>query len=194
MDVKEREAGDRECLKRLAASERGAKQRDRFRAVHLALEGIVTEDIRKRLGRSRNFVQRWVYAYRDGGIKAISPRKQSGRRPKLTPEQVEQLKQRLDAGPTEKDGVCTLRGRDIGAIIQDMFKTTYSLNGVYHLLHSMGYSCLKPRPRHEKNDPAAMEQWKHDAPFLFSESASSTPTRKSKSGSKTRPVSGRRAR
>jgi len=194
MDVQEREAGDRKRLLTLAASERNAKQRDRFRAVSMALNGEFTDDIMESLSRSRNFVQRWVYAYRDGGIEAISPKKQTGRKPKLTSEQIEKLKQRLDAGPTEKDGVCTLRGRDIGSIIEEMFNTSYSLNGVYHLLHSIGYSCLKPRPRHEKNDPAAMEQWKKDAPFLFRESANTTPVNRLKSGSRTRPASGRRAR
>ncbi len=194
MDVKERMAGDLEGLRTLAASERNAKQRDRLRAVALALDGELTEEIMTTLDRSKNFVQRWVYAYRDGGIEAIRAKKQTGRKRKLTKQQSDQLAERLDAGATEKDAVCTLRGEDIRAIIQEMFDTSYSLNGVYALLHAMGYSRLRPRPRHEKNNPAAMEEWKKAAPLLSSASASSTPARKSRSGGRTKPASDRRAR
>lgn len=194
MDVQERVAGDRESLRNLAASERNAKQRDRLRAVMLALDGELTQDIMDTLDRSKNFVQRWVYAYRRGGIEAIKPKKQTGRKRKLTPAQIDRLVERVDAGPTPQDRVCTLRGEDIRGIIRDTFHTSYSLNGVYALLHALGYSCLRPRPRHEKNDPAAMEEWKKSAPLLSSASATSTPASRSRPGSRTRPASDRRAR
>lgn len=194
MNVSEREVGDRDRLLVLAETERHAKQRDRFRAVAMALDDELTQDIADTLGRAKSFVQSWVYAYRDGGIEAIKPVKQTGRRPKLTKDQLARLTKRLDAGPTDKDGVCTLRGRDICSIIETMFNTSYSLNGVYRLLHSMGYSCLKPRPRHEKNSPEAMKAWLEAAPLLSRASAGSTPASKSRSGSRTRPASVRRAR
>jgi hypothetical protein len=38
---------------------------------------------------------------------------------------------------------------------------------VYNLLRRLGFSCLSPRPRHEKNDPAAMEKFEQDAPSSF---------------------------
>lgn len=193
MDVKERTRGDRELLAQLAKRERNGKQRDRFIAVGMALDGEFTEDIMERLERSKNFVQRWTYAYRDRGIDGLTPKKNSGRPSKLKEDQIQQLKARLNAGPTQEDGVCTLRGRDIVRIIKQTFDQEYSLNGVYRLLHSMGYSCLKPRPRHEKNDPKAMEDWVKQAPLFSSTSASSTPARRSKSGSRTRHASGRRA-
>jgi transposase len=68
MRVSEREAGDVAELDRRAKSERNALQRDRFRAVLLALEGKKAVAIAKTLSRSRRSVQDWVYAYRDGGI------------------------------------------------------------------------------------------------------------------------------
>lgn len=69
-------------------------------------------------------------------------------------------------GPREGDGVCTLRGKDAVRILNGEFGVAYSLNGVYDLLHRLGFSCLSPRPRHEKNDPAAMEAFKERAPLL----------------------------
>ena len=55
------------------ASEKNAKQRDRLRAVALALAGQEAPRIARMLGRSRRFVQEWVYVYRDAGLEAVKP-------------------------------------------------------------------------------------------------------------------------
>ena len=57
-------------LNRRIRGERDAEQRDRYRVVVLAIEGCETKVIQLRSSRSRGFVQRWVYAYRDRGSKA----------------------------------------------------------------------------------------------------------------------------
>lgn len=174
-------------LRRLFQQTSNAKQRDRFRAVLLALEGHTTPQIRTLLARSKNFVQRWNYAYRDGGIAALCPRRQTGRPPLLPRAQEPAFKQRILNGPTANDqGVCTLRAKDAMRILEQEFGVQYSLDGVYDLLHRLGLSCLKPRPRHRKNDPQAMQQWLDDAPFLSSRSARNTPTGPSRSGSRTK--------
>ncbi len=194
MDVKECTAGDRQRLAQRIASERNAKQRDRLRAAALAIDGRMTEEIADTLGRSRRFVQRWAYAYRDGGIDAIKARKQPGAAPRLAPAQRARLEARLDAGPLPSDGVCTLRGADVVKILEKEFGVPYSLSGAYGVLHEIGYSSLNPRARHRKNDPEAMEAFKARAPLLSAKSARLTRRRRSRSGSKTRPASGSRAR
>ena len=57
------------------------------------------------------------------------------------------------------------------------------------LMHRLGLSCLKPRPKHRKNDPEKMEQWLDNAPFLSKPSETNTPTKKSRSGSWMKPGS-----
>jgi transposase len=166
MLVMEREAGDVERLEQLMDQERDALRRDRYRAVRLALQGNEAVDIADRLDRSRRSVQDWVYAYREGGIDAIQPKPRPGRRPKLPREREAELKARLDAGPRLEDGVCTLRGKDVVRILDQEFGVRYSLDGVYDLLERLNYSCLAPRPRHEKGDPAAQQEFKEQAPFL----------------------------
>jgi transposase len=74
----------------------------------------------------------------------------------------------MTAGPREGDGVCTLRGKDAVRILNEEFHAPYTLNGVYDLLHRLNLSCLTPRPRHEKNDPKAMEEFKKSTPLLYS--------------------------
>jgi putative transposase len=154
-----------EVLER-SGKECNAKQRDRYRAVLLALDGQSTEFIMHTLDRSRNFVQRWVYAYRDGGIEAIRPKRQSGRPRKLTELEEERFRERMLAGPRAEDAVCSLRGEDARRIIEGEFGVKYSLPGVYVLLHRLGLSSLVPRPKHKKNDPAKMRQWLDEAPLL----------------------------
>lgn len=166
MNVSERSAGDVTELTRRAAAEPNALQRDRYRAVLMALEGDEAVEIAEALGRARRSVQDWVYAYRDGGVDNLLPGKSPGRPTKLAREREAEFKARLDAGPRPEDGVCTLRGRDVVSILEREFGVTYSLDGAYDLLERLGYSCLTPRPRHEKDDPAAMAEFKRQAPLL----------------------------
>ena len=71
------------------------------------------DEIAKGIGRSPRFVDEWIARYRSQGLPGLIPKKQPGARPKLTPELEARLRQRLEAGPTPADEVCTLRGKDI---------------------------------------------------------------------------------
>jgi transposase len=138
LHVTERQAGDVAELARRAGREPRAAQRDRYRAVLMALDGKGAPAIAKTLARSRRHVQDWVYAYRDGGIDGLRPKPRPGRPTKLPRGREAELRARLG----------------------------YTLDGAYDLLHRLGYSCLTPRPMHEKNDPAAAEHFKGNAPLL----------------------------
>lgn len=195
MQIHEREAGDRQRLAERMRREADAEQRDRYRAALLAIEGEQTQTIMATLARSRGFVQRWAYAYRDGGIEAIGAARRGGSKPKLDPTAQAAFIERFKAGPTEADGgLCTLRGKDAVRILAEEFGQPYSLNGVYKLLHRNGLECLRPRPRHRKNDPEAMRRWLEDAPLLSGASGRPTPTSGSRSGSRTKRGSGSKAR
>ena len=155
MQITERRPGDLAKLKAAARREARAEQRDRLLAVVKALEGRETLAIADALSRSRAFVQRWAYAYRDGGIDAIAARKRGGDRSKIKGVAADRLKARLDGGPKPADKVCSLRGKDIQRIAKEELGAEVSLTTVYRTLHRMGYACLAPRPRHEKQDPRA---------------------------------------
>jgi transposase len=160
-------------------------QRDRLRAIALALDGEMTKDIEAKLGRSKAFVQKWVYAYREKGLEAIKPGKAPGARPKLTPEQTREFRQRVLDGPRAEDGVCTLRGLDFQRILREEFGVEYSLNGVYQLLHRLGFSSLAPRPKHRKTDFEVQEQFKVDTPLLWMSSDGKHKVYVYRSGSRT---------
>jgi len=169
MHVKERQPGDVDRLKELIRQERHAKQRDRYRIALLAVEGRAKLDIASILSVAKSTVEYWAYRYRDGGIDALTPKPYGGSTPKLDGEQAEAFKARFANGPKPEDGVCTLRGKEAQKILNEEFGVDYALSSVYDVLHRLNFSCLKPRPKHERNDPQQLEQFKRDAPFLSSE-------------------------
>ena len=176
MTVELHGAGDLDRLRQLVREEPKAIQRDRYRVVLLAAgphagEAEMTRrQIADAVGRSRQFVDEWVGRYRSGGVDRLQARKQPGNRPSLTPGQQAAFKARLLAGPAADadGGVCTLRGKDAQRILDAEFGVPLKLSAVYAWMHRVGLSCLKPRPRHRKNDPAAMAEWLERAPLLCS--------------------------
>ena len=62
--------------------------------------------------------------------------------------------------------MCTLRGKDMVRILKEEFNASYGLDEAYDLQNRLGYSCLEPRPRHEKNDPTAVQEFKDRARLL----------------------------
>ena len=168
MQIKEREVGDAAKLAALARRERDAEQKDRLVAALHACRGEETLRIAGMLCRSRAFVQRWAYAYRDGGIAALKEQPRGGSKPKLRGEAAQKLAARIDAGPTPGDKVCTLRGKDVQRIAREELGTDLSLSSAYRTLHRLGYSCLAPRPRHEKQDLAAQSRFKEESAPLLS--------------------------
>ena len=103
MNVTAPEPPDLTRLDALIDAERDAKQRDRYRAVRLALAGGEAHAVAATVGRRRTVVQTWAYGYRDGGLAALTPRKQPGRRPALTADQRASFRVRVLAGPTDAD-------------------------------------------------------------------------------------------
>jgi transposase len=95
MNVTPHQPEDLRELRQRIRRETNAKQRDRYRAVLLALEGQPTVVIMDKLARSKNFIQRWVYAYRDTGLEAVRAAKSPGITPKLPRDQESIFLERL---------------------------------------------------------------------------------------------------
>lgn len=166
MRVEWKDAMDAQRLVERVATAANAKQRDRYRVVLIAGRGLgdkrelQREQIAQAVGRSRQFVDQWVGRYRRGGIDALIPRPQPGATRRLTAEQEAQLCAMLEAGPSCEEGIAAYNGPILREKIEQRFGKVYSLNGVYQLLHRLGYNDLMPRPRHPDTDPAALEAFK----------------------------------
>lgn len=187
MRVEDRHGVDE--LRREARGQKDVRIRIRLQAIVLAKQGRTAEEIASALNASRRPVQEWVRRYNQSGVEGLRRRAGQGRRENLSVEERDRLCARIEAAPREEDEVCTLRGKDIQRILHKEFGKLYHLNGVYALLHRLGYSCLMPRPKHRQADPQAQEAFKK-TPWRRSR-PSAKPILKSvwRSGSRTKPAS-----
>jgi len=182
MKVDWKDAGDADRLRELIAAEDDAKQRDRYRVVLLAGEGLgdmpecEREQIAAVVGRSRQFVDEWVGRYRQGGIALLIPQKQPGAKSKLTLEQQQELLKWLEEGPAEQEKLAAYNGPILREMIKERFGKLYSLNGIYALLHRLGYNDLMPRTTHPDTDPVVLEAFKKkSSPKRWRRSGKPTP-------------------
>jgi transposase len=144
----------------LAKSESNPRLARRIQAVALARQGHSCPEIAKMTGNCLRAIQMWVAKYNAHSIKGLNEQHRSGRCPKLPASKYKKFCSLIDAVPDKKDSTATLSGKDIQQILRESFGVVYTLDGVYKLLHRLGYSCLKPRPRHEKADPLVQEEFK----------------------------------
>lgn len=151
-----------EELKRLERREKNAERARRMRVVILGMEGWTAPAVAMATGLSRRVCQQWVARFNADGLSGLDDRR--GRKPggPLTDEQKQQIRKRIEDGPTEDDQVCSLRGKDFQRILENEFGVRRSLAAVYYLLHSLGYSYLRPRPKHHKADPVAVEAFRQE--------------------------------
>jgi transposase len=132
----------------------------RHQAVVLAKQGHSAPAIARALGCSRRAVQAWVDRYNQGGLAALQERPHTGRPPRLAAADVPRFRDRLEAGPTPEDGVCTFRCQDLRRILEEEFGVSLRRQAVYDLLHRLDYSSLMPRPQHEQANPEVQEFFK----------------------------------
>src|SRR5215211_1722964 len=119
MHVEEHESLER--LRELARLQKRAREHRRFRAVVLAREGKTAPQIAGALGCGRRPAQEWVRRYNAGGIAALAERRHTGRPPRVSAEQGEKLRLRIDAGPAPADGTCAFHGEDVRRILEQEF-------------------------------------------------------------------------
>ena len=191
MYVKDRHGIDE--LRTLARTAKDGRVRTRLLALALAKQGRTAVHAAELLGMSRRIVQKWVQRYNEDGLAGLSDRPGRGRTCKLSADQQRQLQKRIEAGPRKEDGVCALRGTDVQTILEREFGVLYHLNGVYALLHRLGYSSLMPRPRHQKTDPKVQAGLKKTSLSRSRPSAKPIAISRSRSGFRMKPGSGSKA-
>jgi len=147
-------------LQKLYRSETNARLARRIHGVYLASKGLTCPQIMEITGSARRTIQQWVAKYNTGGIKALKDSPRCGAPTKLSQKQQQAFCKRIEAGPTEQDRTSVLNGPVIREILEQEFGVSYSLRGVYCLLHRLRFSCLCPRPQHEKANPQSQEEFK----------------------------------
>jgi len=123
-------------------TEKIARLAQRIHGIYLASKGLTCPEIMNITGAARRTIQQWVHKYNKEGIAGLKDKPRPGTPTKLPRKKELKLRNRIEAGPTKADGVSVLNGPAIRRLLEREFGVLYSRQGLYDLLHRLGYSCL----------------------------------------------------
>jgi transposase len=135
----------------------------RLRAWELHQLGWKQHEIAAALGVTPGAVSQWLKRAREAGAQALRRRPAPGRRPRLTPQQREQLPHLLSRGATAWGfrGEFWTTARIVG-VIEQQFGVRYHRASISRLLQAIGWSRQKPVRRAKQRDEAALAQWRDE--------------------------------
>jgi transposase len=108
----------------------------------------------------------WHHHWREAG--EPPPLQPRGPRPRLSPEQLEQLQHELLRGARAHGYASELWTlARIADLIRKLFGVRHHPSSVFRLLRGLGWSCQKPEQRAKERDEAAIQRWvREDWPAL----------------------------
>jgi len=136
-------------------------ERVRHSAVRMHAQGIAPKAIARAVDRTMRTVHKWIVAVRDHGPEAINARPHAGAEPKLSPEQREDLRERLLEG-AQAHGFSTdlWTAPRVRQLIQQQYGVAYHVNYVPELMKALNFSPQKPVRRARERDEEAIAQWR----------------------------------
>ena len=144
-----------EELRRSARREPDRRAAMRLLAIANALGGLSRAEAARSAGMERQALRDAVLRYNAEGVDGLRDRPRSGRPEELTPGQQAALKAWVLRGPNPaRDQVSAWRLVDICAQAEQAYGVRYSEWGMARLLHRLGLSCQKARPRHPQGSAA----------------------------------------
>ncbi len=132
----------------------------RITALQLLSDQLAPALIAKRLEVAVSSVYAWLKAFMQHGVAALKYGPKRGRKAKLAQSQLETLKQKLLAGPTEcgySSGMWN--GALVAKLIEREFNEHYHPRYVPSLLKELGFSYHKARFVSDHLDPVRRAQW-----------------------------------
>jgi len=125
---------------------RDKRQADRVKAVIALSKGLSPKSIAEILLIDEKTSRNYFQAYLEKGAKGLLVMKYQGSSSKLSKRQVKELEQHLEK-------IVYLDAKSVIQHIKRNYKIVYSLSGVTHLLHRIGFSYKKPSPTPGKQNP-----------------------------------------
>lgn len=136
-------------------------ERRRFKAARFFEQGLSQAEVARRLGVHKQSVNRWHQAWKNKGAQGLRKAGRAGRRARLQPAQLAQLRQGLKDGPEALgygSGLWTVWR--VADLIERQTGQKYHPGHVWRILRSLGWSCQRPVGRATQRDEAAIRKWK----------------------------------
>jgi len=129
--------------------------------IRLNHDGKKQQQIADLIGCSQAAVSKWISGYESGRTLDTLPR--SGRPTKLTAYCIKKLKRKLlNEIRSANKRFCSLSTKQLGNIIKKEIGKQYSMRHVERIMHKLGFSLIKPRPKHIKQDPKKVAEFKEE--------------------------------
>lgn len=159
--IRLRQDFDAAILRQLAATVKDAGQARRLLALAAVYDGKDREEAARLSGMDRQTLRDWVHRFNRCGPDGLINAKSPGRSPKVSQEQMEELARLVEAGPDpEKDGFARWRCVDLKRVLGARFAVDLSEVSLGRILKKLGFSHISARPRHPKQDPEAIANFK----------------------------------
>jgi transposase len=145
----------------VAGRAKDATQVRRLLAIAAVYDGMDREAAARIGGMDRQTLRDWVHRFNALGPEGLVDRWAGGPKPRLTPEQKEELARLVEAGPDlATEGIVRWRCLDLKEEIRKRFGVDYHERTVGKLLKELGFSHVSARPRHPRQKPETVEDFK----------------------------------
>ena len=137
--------------------------------IKLKQDGKKQQQIAQLIGCSQAAVSKWISKYRSGRTLETLPR--SGRPTKLNGARLKKLRSKLllEVKKVNKK-YCSLSTKQFAGIIKKEVGREYSMRHVERIMHKIGFSLIKPRPKHIKQDPRKEKEFREQFKKNFKKS------------------------
>lgn len=133
----------------------------RIEGVRLLQSGKMSQvQIAQHLGVSEATISKWKKVLEESGPDGLQSRKASGRPPKMSTAQQEQLAEKLEKGALAA-GFSTEQWTQVRVkkVIEQEFGVHYHRDYISRLLKGLGWSVQKPDPRAIERDEELIQAW-----------------------------------
>jgi len=136
-------------------------ERRRLSAAKLFEQGLAQAEVARKLGVHRQSANRWHAAWKRDGTKALKHPGRAGRKPRLTPPQLQKLRRGLLVGPEALGyGTGLWTTWRVADLIERQTGLKFHPGHVWRILRGLGWSCQRPTGRAVQRDEAAIKKWK----------------------------------
>jgi transposase len=167
----------RNSPKRRSRNDYATEQQRRLESAQLFRKGHSQAEVARQLGVSRQAASRWHAAWLRGGRQALAGAGRSGRKPKLSGEQLCQLEAILLAGAPAagyETDLWTLKR--IAQVIRREFGVALHVGHIWKVLGQLGWSCQRPQRKARERHDEAVRRWvRHRWPRIKKRPATADP-------------------
>lgn len=136
------------------------EQQRRLRSGELFAKGYSQAEVARRLEVSRQAASRWHRAWQTDGKKALAGAGGTGRKRKLSGDELCCLEAVLLAGPQAQGYETPLWTlKRIARVVRREFRVSYHPSHVWKILGQLGWSCQRPEKRARERNEKAIVRW-----------------------------------